>query len=151
MIHFDATLEARGTQMLRIRKSGEMPCGAASCDRFAVHFVRATFRFAAAHSDAVLWNFRHLCAATPQRHFAKVTPFGSHVKVVSRQAANDANLGKNPMWRRSRRERLTNSKRDRRSHSGSCPILRIAQSDLRSKTAGRSVLNQLLIFSDYDI
>ena len=35
MIRFDATLEARGTQMLRIRKSGEMPCG----------------------YDAALWNF----------------------------------------------------------------------------------------------
>ena len=41
-----------GTQMLRIRKFGEMPCG----------------------YDAALWNFRLLCAATPQRHFAKVMP-----------------------------------------------------------------------------
>ena len=36
--------------MLRIRKFGEMPCG----------------------YDAALWNFRFFCAATPQRHFAKV-------------------------------------------------------------------------------
>ena len=39
-----------GTQMLRIRRFGEMPCG----------------------YDAALLNFRFFCAATPQRHFAKV-------------------------------------------------------------------------------
>ena len=33
-----------------IRKFGEMPCG----------------------YDAALWKFRSFCAATPQRHFAKV-------------------------------------------------------------------------------
>lgn len=48
--------------------------------------------------------FRLVCART--------TPQSENAWVVSRQKPGDANLGNNTMWRRSRRERLTNSKRD---------------------------------------